>query len=39
VVRRELFVLSDSQEIYSRKSGSFENRGKLSEVEYPLRES
>jgi hypothetical protein len=34
VVQRELFVLSGSQEIYSRKSGGFENRGKLSEDEY-----
>jgi hypothetical protein len=28
-------VLSGSQEIYSRKAGGFENRGKLSEAEYP----
>jgi hypothetical protein len=33
-VERELFVLSGSQEVYSRKAGGFENRGKLSENEY-----
>ena len=33
-MERELFVLSGSQEVYSRKAGGFENRGKLSEVEY-----
>jgi len=38
-MQQELFVLSGSQEVYSRKSGGFEKRGKLSDVEYPLQES